>query len=314
MKSKFHKFKSNISHLDLINILRRNEIKYELKGEFSGYVKGASSLDSLYENSLKWCKNETIDFKSYNNIIISNKNLKLDSEGLSSSNLFILVELPKYVYNCILNDLLESNLLSIDIELDNEVNVQNKNSSQISDSNTFVDPSTRIAPGVVIYPNVHIGKNCSIGPNSIIGAQGFGLIRNPSNGLLEKVLHIGGVLIGDNVSIASNTCIDAGMINETFIDSNVAIDNLVHISHNCKIMSGSIIAAGAVICGGTHIKKNVWVAPNAVALQNITIGENSVIGSGTVLRTSVPNNSMVYGNPMKIIRNYSTYKNNIKQP
>ena len=79
--------------------------------------------------------NETIDFKSYNNIIISNKNLKLDSEGLSSSNLFILVELPKY-YNCILNDLLESNLLSIDIELDNEVNVQNKNSSQISDSNT----------------------------------------------------------------------------------------------------------------------------------------------------------------------------------
>ena len=65
------------------------------------------------------------------------------------------------------------------------------------------------------------------------------------------------------------------MINETFIDSNVAIDNLVHISHNCKIMSGSIIAAGAVICGGTHIKK--IVAPNAVALQNITIGENSLL-------------------------------------
>ena len=45
MKSKFHKFESSISHLDLISILKRNGIDYELKGEFSGYIQGASSLD-----------------------------------------------------------------------------------------------------------------------------------------------------------------------------------------------------------------------------------------------------------------------------
>ena len=59
---------------------------------------------------------------------------------MNSSNLFVLVDLPKYAYNIILNDLLESNMLSIETELEDEDNVQNKNFIQISNSNTFVDP------------------------------------------------------------------------------------------------------------------------------------------------------------------------------
>lgn len=299
MKQKFHSFSKLISVDSLKKLLNELEIEYKLVGNFNGLIEGTCSLNANYNHSLKWCKAKSIEFKTSNQVIISDKNIKLEDE-LLLTNLFVLVDLPKLVYSKLLKKLRDEYFLKVDIGL--SFNEDSKKLFQVSDSNTFIDKTTCISPGAVIYPNVHIGKNCYIGPNTVIGAQGFGIIKNPINGLLERVLHIGGVYIGDNVTIGSNTCIDAGMIDETYIDSNVAIDNLVHIAHNSKIMSGTIIVAGSVISGGTFVKSNSWLAPNSVTLQNVVVGENSILGAGTVLRKSIPKETTVFGNPMQIIK------------
>lgn len=300
MRCKFHKFNTGLKLEYIEKFFEELGVKYDFKGNYLKPFEGTCSLEANFNNSIRWCKQKNLEIQNLNNFIITDRSLELNEE-LLENNLFVEVEMPKFVYHKLLEKLLLDNLLDATTGLRNEIPLEVKGNYFISKKNTFIDPSTYISPGVVIYPNVKIGKNCYLGPNSVIGAQGFGIVKNPTNGLLEKVIHIGGVFIGDNVNIGSNTCIDAGMINETFIDSNVAINNRVHIAHNSRIMSGTIICAGCVITGGSIIKKNVYLSPNSVTLQSVVVGENSTLGAGTILRKSVSENSLIYGNPMKIV-------------
>ncbi len=50
------------------------------------------------------------------------------------------------------------------------------------------------------------------------------------------------------------------------------------------------------------IGNNVWVGGNSVILPGVTIGDNCVIGAGSVVNKDIPDNSIVAGNPCKIIR------------
>jgi len=104
---------------------------------------------------------------------------------------------------------------------------------------------------------VNKGKNVSIGKNTVIGADGFSIVV--INGVPEKLPHIGNVVIGNNVDIGANVCIDRGTLDDTIIGNNVKIDNLVHISHNCKIGNNVVVGAGAIIGGSTIIEDNAIV-------------------------------------------------------
>ncbi len=152
-------------------------------------------------------------------------------------------------------------------------------------------------------PKIVMGKNCHIKPTTVIGGEGFSYQRN-KNGINERVTHIAGVKIGDNVDIGSWTVIDRGILTDTIIGLNVKIDNLVHIAHNCEIGSGSIIAAGAVLGGGVIIGKNCFIGLNATIKQRIKVGDNAVIGMGAVVIKNVPPGTIVVGNPAKPLINH----------
>ena len=50
------------------------------------------------------------------------------------------------------------------------------------------------------------------------------------------------------------------------------------------------------------IKKNVWIAAGATIVGGVTVGENSVVAAGSVVSKDVPANSLVGGNPARVIR------------
>lgn len=50
------------------------------------------------------------------------------------------------------------------------------------------------------------------------------------------------------------------------------------------------------------IERNVWIAADATVIGGVTVGENSVVAAGSVVTKDVPPNTLVGGNPAKVIR------------
>lgn len=63
--------------------------------------------------------------------------------------------------------------------------------------------------------------------------------------------------------------------------------------------------------GPIVIEDNVFIGSNVLLLPNITIGKNSLILDGSVIFESIPENSVVCGNPGKVIDTISNWYNRI---
>ena len=50
------------------------------------------------------------------------------------------------------------------------------------------------------------------------------------------------------------------------------------------------------------IERNAWIAANVTIIGGVTVGENSVVAAGSVVTNDVPPNTLVGGNPAKVIR------------
>lgn len=162
------------------------------------------------------------------------------------------------------------------------------------------DDEPRIHPSATInWPVVSIGKRVRIGPGARIGFDGFGYEKNEDSSW-EHFPHRGRVIIGDDVDIGANTCIDRGTLGDTVIENGVKIDNLVHVAHNVKIESNAIIIAGTVIGGGVRIGKNVWLSISSSIRDYVSIGDDAQIGMGAVVTKNIPAGKKWWiGNPAK---------------
>ncbi len=170
--------------------------------------------------------------------------------------------------------------------------------SAVIGENVFIGAGTVIHANVVIYDGVKIGKNCKIKAGAVIGGHGFGYVQNEHEEWIHFP-HIGTVILGDDVEVGSNTCIDRGTLNDTIIHNGVKIDNLVQVGHNVIVGKNTIITSCSIIGGTTKIGVNCWIAPNVSIIDNINIGDNVFVGLGAVVVKDVSDNTRVKGTPAK---------------
>jgi len=96
------------------------------------------------------------------------------------------------------------------------------------------------------------------------------------------------ITIGDNVTISFNVTIlthDAST-NKAGLETKIGF---VRIGNNCFVGAGTTI-----LCG-------------------VSIGDNVIIGAGSVVTKSIPSNSVVAGNPAKVIMSYEEWVDKNKQ-
>lgn len=111
-----------------------------------------------------------------------------------------------------------------------------------------------------------------------------------------------GAIIGKNVDIidASIDMISPYLIN---IGNNVTITNCRILTHDGSTKK----FLGYTKVGKVVIGDNVFIGADAIILPNTEIGNNVIIGAGTVVAKDVPNNSVVVGNPCRIVCSCDEY-------
>ena len=185
---------------------------------------------------------------------------------------------------------------------------------------TYIGAHVIIAENVTIYPNVTILDECTIGkntiiwsgtvirersvigndcifhPNATIGADGFGFRPDPERGLV-KIPQIGNVVIGNNVEIGANSCVDRGKFSSTILGDGCKIDNLVQIGHNSKLGKFCIMAGNSGLAGSVTLGDGVVIGGSASIKDHTTIGAGAMIGAGSGVTGDIEAGKVMLGYP-----------------
>ncbi|MGV6818693.1 MAG: UDP-3-O-(3-hydroxymyristoyl)glucosamine N-acyltransferase [Thiotrichales bacterium] len=140
----------------------------------------------------------------------------------------------------------------------------------------IVGAETIIGVGAKLIADVHMGVRCRILPGAVIGSQGFGFAPDEA-GEWTRIPQVGGVLLGDDVEVGSNTTIDCGAIEPTRIGNGVKLDNLIQVAHNVEIGDHTAIAGCTGIAGSAKIGRHCAIGGGAGIVGHIEIADHVII-------------------------------------
>lgn len=108
------------------------------------------------------------------------------------------------------------------------------------------------------------------------------------------------IYIGDDVFLnVLCTILDC---NEVHIGQHVMIGPSVQIYTAAHDLKAESRIQGWEVAKAIVIEENVWIGGGAILLPGVRIGRNAVVGAGAVVSRDVPANTVVVGNPARVIR------------
>jgi len=153
-------------------------------------------------------------------------------------------------------------------------------------------------PHVCIAPDVKLGKDVK----------------------LSKFINLYGCEVGDQTKIGAFVEIQKNatvgkrckISSHTFICEGVTIEDNVFIGHSVTFINdrlprattaeGDLQTEADWKVERTVVKKGASIGSGSTILSNISIGENAIVGAGSVVTKDVPPNTIVVGNPAKLLR------------
>lgn len=151
---------------------------------------------------------------------------------------------------------------------------------------------------------------CAIGANVKLGQS----VK------LSKFINLYGCEIGDETKIGAFVEIQKNarigrrckISSHTFVCEGVTIEDNVFVGHGVTFVNDTYPRATGADGGlqtekdwkveRTLIKKGASIGSGATVLANLVIGEGAIVGAGSVVTRDVPPNTIVAGNPARILR------------
>lgn len=89
---------------------------------------------------------------------------------------------------------------------------------------------------------------------------------------------------------------------DSIIGRHCIINTKASVDHECSIADFVHIAPGVTLSGNVEVGECSWIGVGVCVKQGIKIGKNCMIGAGSVVLKDIPDNSVAYGNPCKVVR------------
>ncbi len=174
----------------------------------------------------------------------------------------------------------------------------------------YVGPGATVGEGSVLYPGTYVGAGATIGrecrllpgsvvmdgcavgdrvwlnPGAVIGGEGFGFV--PTADGWVKIPQTGRAIVGDDVEIGANSCVDRAAVGDTVVREGARLDNLVQVGHGAEIGPHSLLVAYAGVAGSTRLGRGVVLAARAGVLGHLEVGDGAQIGADALLTDDAP--------------------------
>jgi UDP-3-O-[3-hydroxymyristoyl] glucosamine N-acyltransferase len=200
----------------------------------------------------------------------------------------------------------------------------------------YIGANAVIGDNAVLHPHVYIGENAIIGRNALIysgakigagtrigdravihfnasiGADGFSFVTpqtgsvetakaggavTASNTELIRIASLAPVVLGNDVEVGANSCIDRGTISSTRIGNGTKIDNQVQIGHNVQVGENCMICGRTGIAGSAKIGNRVVLGGAVGVADHVTIGDDAIAMAMSGIAGNVAPRAIVGGAP-----------------
>jgi len=148
----------------------------------------------------------------------------------------------------------------------------------------YIHPNALVENGVALGDGTRVWAFVHILPGAVIGGE---------CNICDHVFIEGDVVIGDRVTIKCGVQVWDGL----------RIENDVFIGPNATFTNDPFPRSKQQFdLRFTNVKAGATIGANATILPGITIGEKAMVGAGAVVTKDVPPNTLVLGNPARVVR------------
>jgi UDP-3-O-[3-hydroxymyristoyl] glucosamine N-acyltransferase len=184
----------------------------------------------------------------------------------------------------------------------------------VIDENVVIGDHAVLLAHVVIYRGVKIGdhffahahsvvrENCRLGERVllqngvVVGADGFGFAKT-AEGRWHKIPQPAPVVIGDDVEIQANSCVDRASVGETRIGRGAKIDNLVQVGHGSSVGEDALLCAQVGLGGSTEIGARAILTGQVGVVGHCRVGEAAIVTPQSGVANDVAAGALVSGAP-----------------
>ena len=148
----------------------------------------------------------------------------------------------------------------------------------------------------VVRENCRIGDRVILQNGVVIGGDGFGFAKQ-RDGRWYKILQSGIAVIGDDVEIQANACVDRATVGETRIGRGAKLDDLVLVGHASTVGENTLLCGQVGLAGTTRIGNNCILAGQVGCAGHLSVGDGATITSQSGVPGDVPPGALYSGYP-----------------
>ncbi len=155
-------------------------------------------------------------------------------------------------------------------------------------------------PNVVVYDGCVLGNRVTVHAGSVVGQDGLGFA--PVGDRWLKIPQVGRAVLGDDVEIGANCCIDRATLGDTTVDEGSKFGNSIVIGHGSTVGAHSLLVGQNGLAGSSRVGRHVTFGGQAGMVGHIEIGDGARIAAQSMATEDVPPGEEVLGSPALPIR------------
>jgi len=155
----------------------------------------------------------------------------------------------------------------------------------------------RLHAHAVVYPGTELGDRVVLHAGAQVGREGFGFV--PAGAGVVRIPHVGRCVLGSDVEIGANSCVDRGSVDDTVIGAGTKVDSLVQIAHNVRIGRFCFIASQAGIAGSSRIEDGVRIGGQVGLSGHLSIGARATVAAQAGVFGDIPGGETWSGYPAR---------------